>query len=93
MQTINRNRAILESSKTSPRKFVEYRLGLSGSFYTNLFEAYFKADCENKNKLESVFPELIHASFWQTVEGYHEAIREWALENGFNEASVVYKLG
>lgn len=39
MQTINRNRAILESSKTSPRKFVEYKLGMSGSFYNSLFEA------------------------------------------------------
>ena len=40
-------------------KFIEYQLGLSGSFYKGLFDLFWHADRDNMMRLEVSFPEEI----------------------------------
>jgi hypothetical protein len=51
-------------------KFMHYRLGLTGSFTTSLYETYFKADGDNAQKLETAFPQLLVCRRYRNEEGY-----------------------
>lgn len=79
--------------KNSPEKFVEYKLGMSGSFYNYLFKAYLKADQVNRAKLKITFPELVHADLYQTQKNYYLHLINWAIDNGYPESRVKKYLG
>lgn len=44
-------------------KFIEYQLGMTGAFYTGLFELFWKADRFNSDRLMLAFPEEIEAAW------------------------------
>lgn len=52
------------------KKFIEYKIGLSGSFMTALYEAYFRADSQNRQKLQTAFPELEVAYHYSNTPNY-----------------------
>lgn len=52
--------------------FMLYKLGQAGSFRTALYEAWFAADLDNSQKLESVFPELEVVRRYSNEDGYWE---------------------
>ncbi len=59
------------------RKLVEFQLGMSGSFYTYLFKAMFKADSVNTIRLAKGFPEEVEAvRRYQNEDGYWDKV--WA---------------
>lgn len=51
-------------------KFMEYKIGLCGSFKQSLYETFFKGDTENRKKLMSVYPELEIAQRYTSERGY-----------------------
>ena len=58
-------------------KLREYLKGLSGSFYTSLFRAMFKADASNLERLRLGFPEEVQAVIdWRTIRGYAEKLED-----------------
>jgi hypothetical protein len=64
------------------KKLMFYRRGMEGSFYTALFDAIYKADNQNKERLRKGFPEEVDAVFRvQNEPGYAEN-----LEKEFNGA-------
>lgn len=66
----------------SEKKLMFYRHSMEGSFYTALFDAIYKADNQNKEKLRKGFPEEVEAvSRVQNEPGYIED-----LEKEFNKA-------
>ena len=50
--------------------FMDYKIGLSGSFKQSLYETFFKGDTENRKKLISAFPELEVAQKYTSERGY-----------------------
>ncbi len=58
------------------KRLVEFHKGISGSFFSFLFNAIFKADSENMAKLKLAFPQEVEAvrrfrsedNYWQTLE-------------------------
>ena len=58
------------------RKLCEFKNGLSGSFYQNLFTTIFCADVSNRYRLAEGFPEEVEAvrrynnetGYWQNLE-------------------------
>ncbi len=57
-------------------KFMEYKVGLAGSFRSSLYDTFFKGDIENRKKLISVFPELEVALRYSSVKGYWRELVE-----------------
>lgn len=57
-------------------KFMDYKIGLSGSFRQSLHETFFKGDTENRKKLISVFPELEVAQRYASESGYWRGLVE-----------------
>ena len=51
-------------------KFMDYKIGLSGSFKQSLYDTFFKGDTENRKKLISAFPELEVAHKYASERGY-----------------------
>ena len=52
--------------------FIEYKLGIAGSFYQGLFDLYYKADIDNKRVLESAFREEFDAlKRWEEDINYY----------------------
>lgn len=59
------------------RKLKEYLDDISGSFYRALFNAIFKADQFNLQRLKMGFPEEVQAVIdYRTVHGYIENVLE-----------------
>lgn len=58
------------------RKLCEFKHGMSGNFYKNLFNMIFCADPDNRRKLSLSFPEEVEAAnryknepgYWQELE-------------------------
>jgi hypothetical protein len=51
-------------------KFINYKKNVCGSFMKLLYDAYFRADSENRKKLQSVYPELEVAYKYANIMGY-----------------------
>ena len=57
------------------KKFFKFKKGQTGSFYTALFQAAFKADPENLQKLAAGFPEEIEALYrFKSEAGYWDSL-------------------
>jgi len=57
--------------------FVEFQLGMNGSFYTSFFRAAMVADTINSHKLYEGFPEEIEAvRKFKNEDGYWEELQE-----------------
>lgn len=56
-------------------EFIHYKLGSAGSFRTALYEAFWRADGENRSKLESVFPDLEILRRYSNESGYWEDLQ------------------
>jgi hypothetical protein len=63
------------------RKFCEYKAGMSGHFFTSLFECMCHADKSNLGKLRTAFPEEVEAHYrYHNEEGYWQNLKaEWEL--------------
>ena len=60
-------------------KFLQYQLGISGGFYTGLFDLYWKADRVNKGLLMMTWPqEMEAAERYAGEDGYWEALQKKA---------------
>jgi hypothetical protein len=58
-------------------KLLEYLKGISGSFYTGLYDLFVKADFENKEKLMSAFPELqIYKKYLEEPEWFESYFKQ-----------------
>lgn len=59
------------------RHLVEFEQGMSGSFFTYLFQAIFKADSINTARLALSFPEEVQAvSRFKNEDGYWEKLQK-----------------
>ena len=64
------------------KEFMYYKLGMAGSFRSALYDAYFKADSSNSQKLESVFPDLEICRRYRGESGYWEDLcTRWNQKN------------
>ena len=71
------------------KKFYEFKKGMSGVFYKALFEAGFKADPENLQKLAAGFPDEMAALYrFKSEDGYWENLcaRMQSLRTVFEDA-------
>ena len=66
----------MRTTTLEERKFVDYKMGRSGSFTTSLYDAYFKADTKNSVKLLTAFPELNVAYHYSNTKGYWKDLVE-----------------
>lgn len=66
----------------SEKQFMYFQLGSSGSFHTSLYNTYLIADNENKQKLQSIFPELEIVNRYLHEDGYWQDLCErWNQNN------------
>jgi hypothetical protein len=61
------------------RKLCEYKAGMTGHFFTSLFECMCYADRENLGKLGTAFPEEVEAYYrYHNEDGYWQKLEaEW----------------
>lgn len=59
------------------RHLVEFMNDMSGSFFTHLFQAIFKADRANLERMRLSFPEEVQAVIrYQNEDGYWDKLQE-----------------
>ena len=63
---------------------IEHLLGIQGSFYQGLYDLFYKADFDNKNRLGNAFPCLAYLDrYMDEPDWFEEELRVKARKAGF----------